>query len=764
MPSSDTHNHESTDSSGQKKNNFFKKLQGKAFHKHHDHDYSDTESSGHSDDSSTSSSKHSKSHNIFKHLKHPVHHSSSLSVNKHHTEPHVSKHKPSKTSTSLGHSLISESNKNINEMLGTSGNVIASPRDVPIPKPSAKLGLPSVDDYKPAKPQKLEYNPFGVKNTGLQFSSSSQSKRTNTYDMTDDESNVLPYPVDMPNEHLPAEFQLEHQLLFDEYQFPKDDSGNIGTGASSSVRKIHKINKPKEVYALKKFVLFKDETPDEFYERASKEYIIHKNLYNGLHIVKCYALIRIPHQSHLTRGWGFVLELCKADLFSVMSSPNWSLTSTGEKMCLFKQVAFGIKYMHECDIVHRDIKPENVLLTANGCVKLTDFGVSDYGHQVPGDFSSDLKLSTQLVGSPPYQPPEVQSLHGVPIPKRIPYNPFRMDHWGMGILLFVLFYGGMPFQECSKRTCAQFRDYEQSYSQFCSKSPSFRKNDYSKYPGVESRFAKKFPEEGIARIAWRLADPQPSTRYTLNDLFNDPAFQKAEMCVDENEYECNFYHHPDSNFHGKFEYGHESSSTVSLESASSGPPSQTIVVRSSSNVSSVAAARSKEGTLHSVTKTNSLLDEKKLKKPVVSMIDMASVAPEMPKHEDLDPPKSSTSSPSLSPFGSPLTMPTVPKGNGHSLDLQTVTPKQNSIATDSETESVVPESQPDHQENGKNSPELKNEQMSRTGSTVTLDSLCTMDGLRRITLCDNEIFKIIPSDVIRKCGGTVKNHNHFHNR
>ncbi|KAG7918700.1 hypothetical protein KL927_002157 [Ogataea polymorpha] len=757
MPSSSTDS-DSTTSSVSKTNKFLKKLQNKTFNKHNERDDQLSKSNGQADHIKSKD----KSHNILRHLK--PSHSHIVEAPQRHgsSDSYGPKGKLAKSNTSLGHSIISKSNKNMNDLLGTSGNVIASPRETTVPRPTAKLGLPSVEEYKPNKPQKLEYNPFGINNSGLQFSnSSSQSKKSRTFDAVDDDTNVLPYPVDMPNDHLPDEFKLEHQVLFDEYQFPKDEPGNIGSGASSSVRKIHKINKPREVYALKKFVLFKGETPSEFYQRASKEYIIHRNLFNGLHIVKCYALIRIPHQQNLTRGWGFVLELCKADLFTVMTSPNWSLTTSAEKLCLFKQTAYGIKYMHECDIVHRDIKPENILLTASGCVKLTDFGVSDYGHQIPGDFSSDIKYSTQLVGSPPYQPPEVEALHDVPLSKRTPYNPFKMDHWGLGLLLFVLFYGGTPFAESSRKTCPQYRDYEISYSQLCSKCPSFRKNDYNKCPAIESRFAKKFTDPGVARIAWRLADPQASTRYTLYDLFNDPTFQQAEMCIDENEYECNFFHHPDSNFKGKFEYGHNSSSTSSVDSSHSVSHSSALVPKSFSNMSSLASARSRASTIQSVARTSSMLDVGKPKKQVSSMVDIAG-ANELPKHEDLEERKQNSSSSSLYSPDSPLTISVHSKYHGEKPNIGKLSLNGPSNSEDEKDD--VGDNQKEATSQTEYSPELKSTGMSRAASVVTLDSLCTMDGPHPIKLQDNEIFKVIPSDVICKCGGTKKNHNHFHNK
>ena len=51
--------------------------------------------------------------------------------------------------------------------------------------------------------------------------------------------------------------------------------------------------------------------------------------------------------------------------FQLLLNPVGSLL-LAEKYCLFKQIAYGVKFLHDHDIVHRDLKPENVLLDANG--------------------------------------------------------------------------------------------------------------------------------------------------------------------------------------------------------------------------------------------------------------------------------------------------------------------------------------------------------------------------------------------------------------
>ncbi|GMG20127.1 unnamed protein product [Ambrosiozyma monospora] len=406
--------------------------------------------------------------------------------------------------------------------------------------------LTRVEEYEAKIKNKtvpMLYNPFG-----------SMQPLNSRVDPKDDKNNNLPFPIHMPNDYLPIGFQIENQNLYDDYKSLNGLGKNIGKGASCSVLKISKKKTPKGVYAFKKFVLFHDEKPDEFYKRASKEYIIHRNLFNGLHIVKCYSLLKVPSEPGKPGGWGFVLELAKCDLFSVIQSKKWSFSTLNEKLCIFKQITFGLKFIHECDIVHRDLKPENILLARNGIIKITDFGVSDYGHNIPGDWSSGCRLSTQLVGSPPYNSPEVQRLSSVPIAKRTHYNPFKMDYWSLGVILFVLISSNVPFSSCSTKDLS-FKEYVDAYMKvYPSFMPLRQRNETTRGPSLGSRFTRMFPNKGIARLAWRLCDPNGNTRYTVYDIFNDPAFQNIEVCVEENEFGCNFMHHKVSSFNGKYKY------------------------------------------------------------------------------------------------------------------------------------------------------------------------------------------------------------------
>lgn len=379
---------------------------------------------------------------------------------------------------------------------------------------------------------KIVYNPYGLNKNPTQEA----PKSTSFYlSGVSDGERVLANPVADPNEYLPADLKQEHVNLLDMFEIDANTK-KLGDGGSSDVRIINAISHKKSVYALKKFTLLSKESDQDFYERVTKEFIISKKAAVSRHVVDVIALVRVQSQTNLTRGWGIVLEFCNGgDMFSAIIKPGWKRTPLHEKYCLFKQIAYGLKFLHDNDIVHRDMKPENVLLDANGVAKLCDFGVSDWGHQVHGDLTSPIKLSTSYVGSPPYSPPEVMILKEKSHAeiKNFAYDPFKMDFWGLGMLLFCIVYSGVPFQSATVNDHA-FRDYKFTHNRYSSDHPSFKNcQDYNKGPGSEFKWAAQFQSTGASRAAWKLCDPSVTHRYNLEQLFNDPWFLGLEMCLYE---------------------------------------------------------------------------------------------------------------------------------------------------------------------------------------------------------------------------------------
>ncbi|XP_056380714.1 NUAK family SNF1-like kinase 1 [Hyla sarda] len=105
----------------------------------------------------------------------------------------------------------------------------------------------------------------------------------------------------------------------------------------------------------------------------------------------------------------------------------------------FRQIVSAVHYCHKNGIVHRDIKLENILLDENLNVKLADFGLSNLYHK-------NQVLETYC-GSPLYASPEIV--------KGLPYQGPEVDCWALGVLLYALIYGSMPFDNSNYKTLAE---------------------------------------------------------------------------------------------------------------------------------------------------------------------------------------------------------------------------------------------------------------------------------------------------------------------
>jgi serine/threonine protein kinase len=110
---------------------------------------------------------------------------------------------------------------------------------------------------------------------------------------------------------------------------------------------------------------------------------------------------------------------------------------------LVAEAARGLAAAHAVGLIHRDIKPDNLMLTADGAVKVVDFGLSKL-HDTAGDQHSAVTQAGQILGTPQYMSPEQFDTADVDA---------RTDVYSLGATYSHLLTGRFPYHEC--RTIVQ---------------------------------------------------------------------------------------------------------------------------------------------------------------------------------------------------------------------------------------------------------------------------------------------------------------------
>lgn len=409
---------------------------------------------------------------------------------------------------------------------------------IPTVTNTSKMSLPSTNN----KP--MVYNPYGTNYSTL----SSSVKTDSSFYLHEgsEKIRILQLPIADPNMYLPEEYHQDKILLYDNYKFDTN-SKSIGTGCTCEVKIIRSVTKRSEVYALKKLNMIYDEDDESYYKRCAKEFVIAKYLNtepNTCNIIGIFDLCKIPTTTSSVRSWGYVMELGQVDLFQLITRVGWKRVPVNEKLCVFKQICDGVRFMHSVGVAHRDMKPENVLLSQDGVCKITDFGISTWIHETPKDMTSPIKKCKGMIGSPPYTPPEVMyfdSKKNYHSELQQPYDPVIFDCYSLGVMLFTIMNGIIPFIESCDRD-KRFKEYCHGYENYISyNNKEFRNDDNSTKqiknggPGMEYSFAKLFPNRDISRVAWRLADPQPNTRLTLTKLYENEKWFDDLECCDKNK-------------------------------------------------------------------------------------------------------------------------------------------------------------------------------------------------------------------------------------
>lgn len=203
--------------------------------------------------------------------------------------------------------------------------------------------------------------------------------------------------------------------------------GRVGAGGMSDVYKAkdHKLNRNVAIKVLKKEYSKDKNFVSKFrVEAQSAASLIHPNIVNVYDVGEDNGLYYI------------VMELIEGITLKSYIQKKGRL-SARETISIAIQIANGIECAHNNQIVHRDIKPQNIMISREGKVKVTDFGIARA--------ASSNTINGNAMGSVHYISPEQAGGK---------YVDEKSDIYSLGITMFEMITGKVPFDGESTVTIA----------------------------------------------------------------------------------------------------------------------------------------------------------------------------------------------------------------------------------------------------------------------------------------------------------------------
>ncbi|XP_069778824.1 testis-specific serine/threonine-protein kinase 1-like [Narcine bancroftii] len=177
-------------------------------------------------------------------------------------------------------------------------------------------------------------------------------------------------------------------------------------------------------------IIDRKKAPVDFLEKFLPRELEILALLNHRYVIKTYEIFETSEGKIY-----IIMELgVQGDLLEFIKTRGALPDEVSRQM--FRQLALAVRYCHELDVVHRDLKCENILLDKDFNVKLSDFG---FAKRCGNDSQGKPSLSKTFCGSAAYAAPEVL--------QATPYQPKSCDIWSLGVILFIMVCGSMPYDD-----------------------------------------------------------------------------------------------------------------------------------------------------------------------------------------------------------------------------------------------------------------------------------------------------------------------------
>jgi serine/threonine protein kinase len=248
----------------------------------------------------------------------------------------------------------------------------------------------------------------------------------------------------------------------------------IGSGATGKVKRAtHRITG--QPYAVKMIPKSRFTAKSDLEQKTHREVALMR-LLDHPHVLKLYEACESARHIYM------ILELAPhGQLFDLIISCERLDPLVAFQY--FREMIYGIDYLHVHGICHRDLKPENLLLDCFDHIKIADFGLARW-------MRTDKQ--TTACGSPHYAAPELVS--------GARYDGKAADIWSCGVILYALLAGYLPFDDPS-----------------CRGVIARVKSGRYKMPG----FFPPDAQDLVAKILVR----DPEKRITMRDIIAHPAFR-----------------------------------------------------------------------------------------------------------------------------------------------------------------------------------------------------------------------------------------------